>query len=170
LRKYKSVNFEFKALKKENFMIFRKKRKFSAINTKLAENKHFEKCYELKKAFEEEYWGYILNEEDEINTKKIVEEKLNEKNVIIYERNSEILGIGFIEIETSKTCLIGSVYVLPKYRGLKIGQNITKALINSIIDREKIPILTVASENAPAISVYLKLGFKKIGDVELIEF
>ena len=59
---------------------------------------------------------------------------------------------------------IALVAVAPEYRRQKIAESVVKALIDELIDKkvEKI-FLEVRVSNAPARSLYTKVGFKEIG-------
>ncbi|MDN3658906.1 GNAT family N-acetyltransferase [Ferruginibacter paludis] len=78
--------------------------------------------------------------------------------------------IGELHIEVARGVLqIGLVYVSPDHR----GNNLTQQLIKAQIERSKSKMDTltevhvqVFGNNLPAIRVYEKCGFKKIGEVE----
>jgi predicted GNAT family acetyltransferase len=63
---------------------------------------------------------------------------------------------------------IGGVFTIPEYRNRGICRLVTGKLTEKILDGGKKPSLFVKQENKPAISVYIKLGFKITSGFKII--
>jgi len=83
--------------------------------------------------------------------------------------DKEILtGVAGIHVysEIYKVAALGNITILPEYRGRSIGQKLTSALCNDLLNTVDNIGLNVYSENQAAISCYKKIGFEIIGEYE----
>lgn len=81
----------------------------------------------------------------------------------VAEVDSKVVGyaIGHHNHEKSETWFL-SLGVLPGYRGRKVGENLTNALLQDVRARNtRKVLLTVDPENQTGISIYERLGFEK---------
>lgn len=80
-----------------------------------------------------------------------------------------LIGIaGFIRGDRAKTQHRGEIvamYVNPDFRGVRIGENLLRALLEAVFQIERIESveLAVVAENARAVSLYEKIGFETYG-------
>jgi RimJ/RimL family protein N-acetyltransferase len=120
---------------------------------------------------------YSMDESDHVTTKEsqnnwfdAYEEKLEKGTKIFFTILSDSKNIGFIGLSNiNKKIGNASVFILigeDGYRGKGIGGESMDYLINyafSILDLKSL-YLEVDKSNLPAISLYEKLGFKKLGE------
>jgi ribosomal protein S18 acetylase RimI-like enzyme len=67
-------------------------------------------------------------------------------------------------IQLPEIWLIGGVYTDPCYRSKGYAYTATSAVTNEALRNSKMAALFVRSDNAPAIKVYEKIGYQKIGE------
>ncbi len=87
---------------------------------------------------------------------------ISQENYVLAVQGKEIVGQGFIEDETAEDGILAGIYVSPKQRGKGIGREITAALTQQLLDREKTPYLFVKNNNPDARRLYEKMGYKPI--------
>lgn len=73
--------------------------------------------------------------------------------------SGKIVAKGGIHSEGQHHAQIGGVYTLPAERGKGFAQSTMAVLVAEILRQKKQPVLFVKKANAPAISVYKKIGF-----------
>jgi len=82
----------------------------------------------------------------------------------------QLIGLsGFIRAERRKTRHRGEivqVYVVPKYRGQKVGENLVRMVVENAFKIEGIEQLqlSVVSNNSSATHIYKKIGFEVFGE------
>jgi len=67
-------------------------------------------------------------------------------------------------IQMPQIWMIGGVYTDPKYRNKGYALLATSAVTKEALERAEMAALFVRSDNHPAISVYEKIGYRKIGE------
>jgi ribosomal protein S18 acetylase RimI-like enzyme len=90
--------------------------------------------------------------------------------VMVAKWDSEIIGSGYVRIESSKIFLkhskhayLGFMYVKPEHRGKGVNQKIIEALQQWAVERGTTEFrLDVYNDNLPAIKAYQKMGFTKL--------
>ncbi|NPA23604.1 MAG: GNAT family N-acetyltransferase [Crenarchaeota archaeon] len=75
-------------------------------------------------------------------------------------RDNEILSIARICLILPETCLIAGVFTIPEFRGRGLAGAVLSSLCENALQLGIIPFLFVDHENAPAIRLYRKLGFR----------
>ncbi|MEP7145520.1 MAG: GNAT family N-acetyltransferase, partial [bacterium] len=85
-----------------------------------------------------------------------------------YFANGKLTGVAGIHVysEKYKVAALGNITILPEYRGRSIGQKLTSALCNDLLETVDNIGLNVHSENHPAINCYKNIGFEIIGEFE----
>jgi ribosomal protein S18 acetylase RimI-like enzyme len=76
----------------------------------------------------------------------------------LYEGDTPV-ALASVNARFENTCQIGSVYVLPQYRGKGYGKAIVSAHLSRLFDRYGRVVLFVKKRNERAIHVYSALGF-----------
>ncbi|MCK9223460.1 MAG: GNAT family N-acetyltransferase [Candidatus Muirbacterium halophilum] len=157
--------------KQETFMLYTKKTiiTFNSYRVFIAKTKDIEELLKLRLEFEKEYWNYNPEKIDEEKFEKLIIEKVSKKEVLIYKLDNKIAAIGFCETENHKVILIGSIFVKNEFRGLGIGKTLTLGLCDYIIQKNKMPCLTVDINNIKAYNLYKNIGFKAISEIYLVE-
>lgn len=79
--------------------------------------------------------------------------------IIVKNSNGKVVAKGGIHSEGQHHAQIGGVYTLTEERGKGFAQNVVAVLVAEILRQKKKPVLFVKKANAPAISVYKKIGF-----------
>ena len=67
-----------------------------------------------------------------------------------------------------ETCQIGSVYVLPRYRGKGYGYFIVRSHIERLFKNYSRIVLFVSTENNRALRLYRNVGFDGTGELEQV--
>lgn len=95
--------------------------------------------------------------------KKMAERNLADAYLLV-NINNQAIGQGLLEYELPKHRLIGGIYVSERFRQKGIGHLITCSLIQVVLEKQKLPTLTVDVENKNAIKLYQQLGFEICAD------
>ncbi len=93
--------------------------------------------------------------------------RIKEQKIFLLNYNDEFVSMATISRETEKLQIINNVFTPPKYRGRGYATEICSLIANRIRKKGNYPILTVNTENKPAINIYEKIGFQKKGKVGL---
>ena len=123
--------------------------------------------YPLQAAYETEE---VLPEGAQLNPAHCrmgLERLIAAHSVLAAQLDGHLVGKININAQSYTRFQIGGVYVLPEFRGLGIAQAMTTAMINEFAQQKKRFTLFVKKANAPAIRVYDKIGYKKIGDYRI---
>ncbi|WFR56933.1 GNAT family N-acetyltransferase [Anaerocolumna sp. AGMB13025] len=65
---------------------------------------------------------------------------------------------------------IGFLHVLPEYRRMGLGQEVTLDLIRKVRLKGKLPFLHIEEKNTKSMNLALKLGFQKMDSVNWVEY
>lgn len=95
--------------------------------------------------------------------KKMTERGLLEAYLLAVHKD-QVLGQGLLEYALPKHRLLGGIYVSKNQRHKGIGELLTRALIQIILEKHTLPALTVEVGNTPAIKLYERLGFEICGN------
>lgn len=121
------------------------------------------KDYDFKKAIEfliESEVAFGRNPKIINNLKQEIWEEAKASQLYFLLQDDRIVAQGSIEIETAEYGQIGGLYTAKIHRRRGYGQLMTKALVNLVLQKGKIPVLYVSKKNTPAIQLYHQLGFK----------
>jgi len=94
------------------------------------------------------------------------------KNVIFAEIDREVVGtVGFYQEKKTKQKHIANivgVYVLPEYRGKKVGYQLLMKVLEEIKKNKKIRVvqLGVVDTQKKALEIYKSLGFVEVGKLK----
>lgn len=89
-----------------------------------------------------------------------LEQLLSTRTVFLAKNeNGKIVAKAGIHAEGQQHSQIGGVYTLPEERGKHFAHKAVTATVVEILRQKKQPTLFVKNKNAPAISVYKKIGF-----------
>lgn len=97
--------------------------------------------------------------------KKKLEERVMQDAYLLLAFEDKVIGQGLLEYGLPAHKLLGGIYLTQKQRGLGLGGLLTMALMQIVLDQNKLPALTVESSNEAAIHLYEKLGFEKMGEL-----
>ncbi len=90
--------------------------------------------------------------------------RLDEYLLAVYK--DQAIGQGLLEYSLSKHRLIGGIYVVEGLRNKGIGDLLTHAVCQVVLEKGMLPALTVECGNQNAISLYEHVGFKIVGDLK----
>jgi RimJ/RimL family protein N-acetyltransferase len=115
---------------------------------------------------------FLIEVEKYFNRKSLsvnqLKKKMAERNLadayLLVKTNNQAIGQGLLEYELPKHRLIGGIYVSERFRQKGIGNLITCSLIQLVLEKQKLPTLTVDVENKDAIKLYEQLGFEICAD------
>ena len=103
---------------------------------------------------------------------KLIDEYDNGKNrfdkkgelLLIIELDNQVIGIGGLNIEPylneDQVGRIRNIYIHPKHRGKKLGEQLVQILIEQ--SKKDFKLLRLLTENPIADHLYQKIGFNKI--------
>jgi len=78
--------------------------------------------------------------------------------------NNELVAYAGSFIQLPQVWMIGGVYTHPKYRDKGYATIVTSAITEEALTKAEAAALFVRSDNYPAIKVYEKIGYQKIGE------
>lgn len=78
--------------------------------------------------------------------------------------NGELVSYAGSFIQTKEVWMIGGVYTLPAHRNKGYATLATSAITREALEKSEAAALFVRSDNYPAIRVYEKIGYEKIGE------
>ncbi len=115
---------------------------------------------------------FLIEVEKYFNRKSLsvnqLKKKMAERNLadayLLVKKDDQAIGQGLLEYELPKHRLIGGIYVSEHFREKGIGKLITCSLIQVVLEKHKLPTLTVDVENKNAIKLYRQLGFEICAD------
>ncbi len=76
-----------------------------------------------------------------------------------------IVAVGKFDLELARLVEIGGVFTFPEYRKRGYGARIVGDLASRIRVLGKVPTLQVDQDNVPAVRLYEKLGWKRMGEL-----
>lgn len=110
-----------------------------------------EEIADLMRSTNPEWWGDITAEMQ----KKMMEDAL----WLGIKRDGKIVSVGSTRL-TDFGCNIGIVATHEQYRNMGYATSIVSALLKEILKTSSTALIHVLSDNAPAVHVYSKVGFK----------
>jgi RimJ/RimL family protein N-acetyltransferase len=78
--------------------------------------------------------------------------------------NNKLVAYAGSFIQLPEVWIIGGVYTHPEHRNKGYATLATSAITEEALDNSQTAVLFVRSDNYPAIKVYEKIGYKKIGE------
>ncbi len=103
--------------------------------------------------------------------KKMIEKRLETGEGIHYfiEQEGKIVAQVNSAASTPYTVMIGGVYTAPNYRGNRFASYLVGKLCQELKEEGKIPCLISDAEMNIEKNLYVKMGFKRIDDFNMIE-
>ncbi|MBE6082647.1 MULTISPECIES: GNAT family N-acetyltransferase [Tissierellales] len=115
-----------------------------------------------------------INGFNQIQTRESIKNTLiqreEEEDFIIGERNGKIVAQACIQTYTPKINQIGGVYTVQDERNKGYCKAIVSEICRRIVERGKLPTLSVVKNNLPAVKAYTSLGFKNYDDYLLVRY
>jgi hypothetical protein len=102
--------------------------------------------------------------------KKSLLQRGEEEEYIFLEKDNRIIAQACVQTYTPKINQIGAVYTTGGERGKGYCKAIVSELCRIIIDRGKLPTLTVKNLNLPAVKAYTALGFEHYDDYLIVRY
>ncbi len=122
----------------------------------------------IKEMYRDNFRGRECSDED---AKKVAEAFLRKGIYVLRNESGEIVSQAVTVRKQINCCAIGGVITLERYRGHGYAKRLVHTLSNKLLkDGCKKVVLHVNSQNEPAISIYSKIGFKKIDETTKIKF
>jgi mycothiol synthase len=113
----------------------------------------------------ENHWGFCPNTEEEIEA-RVKMENSDPEGILLIKHAGEIAGYNWTMLSSkgkNSTGWITMTGVSPKYRGRGLGELVVTLGMDYLFKKGVGTIeLEVDSSNAPALTLYTKLGFKKV--------
>jgi predicted GNAT family acetyltransferase len=95
--------------------------------------------------------------------KKVLEKKIQLGEITAIFNGREPVALAGVNARFGNTCQIGSVYVLPEYRGRGYGFSVISSHLERLFDRYTHIVLFVEENNNKAQHIYEKIGFQCSG-------
>lgn len=122
----------------------------------------------IKEMYQDNFRGRDCSEEE---TMKVSEAFLRKGIYVLKNENDEIVSQAVTVRKQVNGCAIGGVITLKRHRGHGYAKRLVHTLCNNLLkDGNKYIVLHVNSKNEPAISIYSKIGFKKIDETAKVKF
>lgn len=122
----------------------------------------------IKEMYRDNFRGRDCSEEE---ATKVAEAFLKKGIYVLRNEIGEIVSQAVTVRKQVNCCAIGGVITLERYRGHGYAKRLVHTLSNKLLkDGYKKVVLHVNSKNEPAISIYSKIGFKKIDETTKIKF
>ena len=122
----------------------------------------------IKEMYQDNFRGRQCSDEE---AQKVSEAFLRKGIYILRNDNNEIVSQAVTVRKQINGCAIGGVITLKKHRGNGYAKRLEHTLCNDLLKNNyKYVVLHVNSQNEPAISIYSKIGFKKIDETAKIKF
>jgi uncharacterized protein len=102
--------------------------------------------------------------------KKSILQRGEEEEYIFLEKDGRIVAQACIQTYTPGISQIGAVYTTEEERGKGYCKAIVSELCRRIIDKGKMPTLSVKKKNLPAVKAYTALGFEAYEDYLIIRY
>jgi uncharacterized protein len=99
---------------------------------------------------------------------KTLMQRGKEEEFIVAEKDGKMVAQACVQTYTPKINQIGSVYTTEKERGKGYCKAVVSEICRRIIDKGKIPTLSVRKNNIPAVKAYSALGFEHYDDYLLV--
>ena len=107
----------------------------------------------------------------EYEVQKVSEAFLRKGIYVLWNEFGDIVSQAVTVRKQINCCAIGGVITLERYRGHGYAKRLVHTLSNKLLkDGYKAVVLHVYAQNEPAISVYSKIGFKKIDETIKMKF
>ena len=118
--------------------------------------------------YKDNFRGRECSEEE---VKKVSEAFLRKGIYVLINKDGEVVSQAVTVRKQVKCSAIGGVITLSKHRGYGYAKRLVHTLSNRLLESGyKEVVLHVNSKNEPAISVYSKIGFKKIDETAKVKF
>ena len=104
------------------------------------------------------------------DTKKSLLQRGEEEDYIFLEKDNRIVAQACVQTYTPKINQVGAVYTTEEERGKGYCKAIVSELCRRIIDKGKMPTLSVKKKNLPAVKAYTALGFKHYDDYLIVRY
>lgn len=122
----------------------------------------------IKEMYRDNFRGRECSDEE---TEKVSEAFLRKGIYVLKNEDGEIVSQAVTVRKQINCCAIGGVITLERYRGHGYAKRLVHTLSNKLLkDGYKKVVLHVNSKNEPAISIYTKIGFKKIDETAKVKF
>jgi len=119
----------------------------------------------LQEAYEIEELGVSRAEIQRIRTKLALRRRLERGEITAIFFEKEPVALAGVNARYGKSCQIGSIYVVPQYRGRGIGRSVISAHVERLFEQYERVVLFVNRRNEKAIRLYERLGFRKAGEL-----
>ena len=122
----------------------------------------------IKEMYRDNFRGRECSDEE---TEKVSEAFLRKGIYVLINEKNEVVSQAVTVRKQVNCCAIGGVITLEKHRGHGYAKRLVHTLSNRLLETGyKEVVLHVNSQNEPAISIYSKIGFKKIDETAKVKF
>lgn len=108
-------------------------------------------------------WRRLYKEERGIVFDADMGALIDHQRVFVCEVEKQIVAVAKIDLELQTLVEIGGVYTFPEFRKRGYGAGIVRDLAARIRQQGKVPTLQVDVDNTPALQLYEKAGWKRMG-------
>jgi ribosomal protein S18 acetylase RimI-like enzyme len=96
----------------------------------------------------------------------VVKKRIERGEITVIIVSGKPVAFASVNARYGNTCQIGSVYVLPAYRGRGYGISIISSHVDRLFQKYKRIVLFVSKDNTRALHIYEKVGFSVKGMLE----
>ncbi len=109
-------------------------------------------------------------EEDPVAFHRNVERKVRAGREYVWTENTEILFRAAVSTSTPEAALVEGVFTPPTHRGRGLATRGMLALCRRLLRNHSAVVLFVSAGNGPALRLYDRLGFRRIGTYQAVYF
>lgn len=110
-----------------------------------------ERVAEIMRKAEPEWWGEV--------TVETLRDRLEKRFWLGIKRDGKIVSVGGTQL-LDFASNVGVIATDEEYKNMGFATSITSALVKEILKKSPVAIIHVLADNAPAVRVYSKVGFK----------
>jgi ribosomal protein S18 acetylase RimI-like enzyme len=122
----------------------------------------------LQIQYEMEELGVQRLEINSLRVKAALRRRLERNEITALFQGREPIAIAAVNARFERSCQIGSVYVVPSYRGKGFGHSIVSGHIERLFKTYDKIVLFVDIHNKRAINMYINIGFQIAGELEQV--
>lgn len=110
-------------------------------------------------------WRRLYKEERGIVFDADLDAAVDAGRVFVYEQGGHVMALGKFDLELTRLVELGGIFTFPEFRKRGCGARLMGDLAARVRAAGKIPTLQVDRENAEAVGLYHRLGWRPLGEL-----
>ena len=122
----------------------------------------------LQIQYEIEELGVMRTSISSVKVNAVLKKRLEREEVSAVFLEDRPVAIAGVNACFEDTCQIGSVYVIPRYRGKGFGLSVISSHVERLLQEYRKIVLFVDKKNKKAIQIYKRIGFQAMGRLKQV--